>query len=373
MNNKKLAIIGIAVFGALLIIIAALRLATPEDNWLCVNGEWVKHGQPSAPKPTGACGEIQEKITEGVISEIQAGPPKVIKITNNEGKEKSVVVSANTKIKDDKGGDVNFEFFKKGFTIKVKGPEANEFISATEINILKAPDLIPYFPRPNDIVKSPIIITGEARGNWYFEATFPVKLVDESGKVIASHYAQAEGEWMTADYVPFKSKLNFEVTATTTATLILEKDNPSGLPENAAQIEMPVILTPAVIKVKAFFNNNNLDKEITCVKVFSVDREVIKTQAVARAALEELLKGPTEEEKTQGYLTNINAGVKIQKLTIENGIAKVDFDKTLEEAVGGSCRVTAISAQIAETLKQFSTVKKVIISIDGRTKDILQP
>jgi hypothetical protein len=35
--------------------------------------------------------------------------------------------------------------------------------------------------------------------------------------------------------------------------------------------------------------------------------------------------------------------------------------------------VAAISAQIRETLKQFSTVKGVIISIDGRTEDILQP
>jgi len=45
----------------------------------------------------------------------------------------------------------------------------------------------------------------------------------------------------------------------------------------------------------------------------------------------------------------------------------------LEEAVGGSCRVTAIRSQIEQTLKQFSTVQSVIISIDNRTEDILQP
>jgi len=26
-----------------------------EDNWICQNGEWVKHGNPSAPKPTIPC------------------------------------------------------------------------------------------------------------------------------------------------------------------------------------------------------------------------------------------------------------------------------------------------------------------------------
>jgi len=35
--------------------------------------------------------------------------------------------------------------------------------------------------------------------------------------------------------------------------------------------------------------------------------------------------------------------------------------------------VTAIRAQITETLKQFPTVENVVISIDGRTEDILQP
>jgi len=75
----------------------------------------------------------------------------------------------------------------------------------------------------------------------------------------------------------------------------------------------------------------------------------------------------------QVYFTSICPCVKIQKLTIADGIAKVDFDQVLENAVGGSCRVTAIRAQINETLKQFSTVKEVIISVNGRTEDILQP
>jgi len=54
-------------------------------------------------------------------------------------------------------------------------------------------------------------------------------------------------------------------------------------------------------------------------------------------------------------------------------VAKADFDEQLEFQVGGSCRVSAIRAEITQTLKQFSTVKEVVISIDGRTEDILQP
>lgn len=130
---------------------------------------------------------------------------------------------------------------------------------------------------------------------------------------------------------------------------------------------------PETMIVQVFFNNSRLDPEFSCNKVFPVEREIIKTQAVARAALEELFKGPTDAEKEEGFFTSINPGVKIQILTIQNGVAEVDFDEQLEFQVGGSCRVAAIRAEIRETLKQFPTVNEVIISINGRTEDILQP
>lgn len=54
--------------------------------------------------------------------------------------------------------------------------------------------------------------------------------------------------------------------------------------------------------VKVYFNNSKLDPEFSCNKVFPVDREIVKTKAVATAALEELLKGPTEDEKLRDFL-----------------------------------------------------------------------
>ena len=229
-------------------------------------------------------------------------------------------------------------------------------------------------PRPNETIQSPLEIGGEARGYWFFEADFPVKLLDENGELIAGGIAQAQGEWMTEDFVPFEATLEFEVPETEKGVLILEKDNPSGLPENADELRIPIRFNPVeTIKVKVYFNNDRMDPEFSCNKVFPVEREILKTQAVARAALEELLKGATEEEKSEGFFTSINSGVKIQSLSIKDEVAKVDFDEQLEFQVGGSCRVAAIRAQITETLKQFPTVDNVIISINGRTEDILQP
>ena len=95
-------------------------------------------------------------------------------------------------------------------------------------------------PRPNEVVKSPLKITGEARGYWFFEADFPVKLVDENGDELGTAIATAKSEWMTEDFVPFEAVLNFDVLAADKGTLILEKDNPSGLLENADELRIPV-------------------------------------------------------------------------------------------------------------------------------------
>lgn len=128
-----------------------------------------------------------------------------------------------------------------------------------------------------------------------------------------------------------------------------------------------------LIQVKAFFLNSRLDPEITCQKVFPVVRNVPEAPGPALAALAELLGGPTAAERAEGYATAINSGVTVRRLVIENGVAAIDFDERLQEYVGGSCRVTAIRAQITATLRQFPEVKEVVISIDGRTEDILQP
>lgn len=127
--------------------------------------------------------------------------------------------------------------------------------------------------------------------------------------------------------------------------------------------------------VKIFLSDSHFVGEpyFDCSRTIAVERQVPKTSAIARAAIEALLRGPTQEEINQGFVSNINSGVRIQKLTIENGLAKIDFDEQLEFQVGGSCRVAAIRAQIIDTLKQFPFVDNVIISINGRTEDILQP
>ena len=64
----------------------------------------------------------------------------------------------------------------------------------------------------------------------------------------------------------------------------------------------------ATTTVKAYFSNVSLDpnKNFECHHVFPVERTLPKTQSVGLAAMTQLLNGPTDAEKTQGYTTNIN-------------------------------------------------------------------
>ena len=86
-------------------------------------------------------------------------------------------------------------------------------------------------PLQNQVVSSPLVITGEARGTWFFEACFPVKILDGNGEEIAAHYATALSDWMTEDFVPFEATIEFEEPDTEIGFLVLKKDNPTGLPE----------------------------------------------------------------------------------------------------------------------------------------------
>ena len=95
-------------------------------------------------------------------------------------------------------------------------------------------------PKPNELIKSPLTITGKAQNYWFFEASFPVKLEDANGKEIAATPAHAQGDWMTQDFVPFSATLTFAAPETDTGTLVLQKDNPSGNPQNADALAIPV-------------------------------------------------------------------------------------------------------------------------------------
>lgn len=192
----------------------------PEDDWICVDGEWVKHGAPSASMPTTGCGESPTS---------SQSPPQAGGEVNNFMEctaEGNAIMESYPRQCRDEDGNVYIE--------DVGNPED----SGEKTDLIQIDN-----PRPNQKITSPLIIEGQARGYWFFEASFPVVLVDWDGRIIAQGIAQTQSDWMTEEFVPFEAELTFETPDTSVSNrgaLILRKDNPSGLPENDDALEIPI-------------------------------------------------------------------------------------------------------------------------------------
>ncbi|MBI4114459.1 MAG: hypothetical protein HY445_01300 [Candidatus Niyogibacteria bacterium] len=137
---------------------------------------------------------------------------------------------------------IGFEKAIRFFASKDKDSSNGKFVTYTTdfIHITS--------PKENQAIISPFIVRGEARGTWYFEASFPLVLVDWDGRIIAQSHAEAQGEWMTEEYVPFEGKIEFEKPYQEGASdfmkrgaIIFQKDNPSGLPQYDAAVEIPIL------------------------------------------------------------------------------------------------------------------------------------
>lgn len=108
-------------------------------------------------------------------------------------------------------------------------------------NTLEKDDLIRVIePQPNETLPSQFSVIGTARGFWFFEASFPVEVLSESGTRIGGGIAEALDEWMTEEFVSFRAKVSVDPKYEGDATLVLIKDNPSGLPEHADELSFPI-------------------------------------------------------------------------------------------------------------------------------------
>lgn len=262
-------------------------------------------------------------------------------------------------------------------------------------------DQMPYkdlitvtFPLVNAEIKSPLIIEGKARGPWFWEAAFPVKLVDENNQVITQDLAWAKEDWMTTDFVSFHAELTFDVSTITPATLVLEKSNPSGLPEKADEIRIPLVLMPknnggsadvknvddvdkGEISIKLFYYDPSKDSdkegELFCGEkgLTAVERKIPISKTPIQDAVRLLLKGElTSEEKAQGIITGYPLEeFELVGVSMHNGEVTLQFNDPRYKTGGGSCHADFLWKQIEATVKQFSGVT----SVKFMPEDLFQP
>lgn len=221
-------------------------------------------------------------------------------------------------------------------------------------------------PVSSEIVGLPLVIIGKAR---VFENTLNYRLLDEDGSVLVEGNAMtsATDSGVMGDYKITTTYPSPRGTSGTVEVFDYSAKDGSVIDLASVPVVFPQIAT---MEVKEYWTT--ADSGTDCGLVASSVHRVPKSVATAHAAISELLRGPDATDVSNGFGTSIPPFVTLKSITIDSGVAKVEFNSNIE--VGGSCRVTSMRAQIESTLKQFPTVTSVVITSEGRTPaESLQP
>jgi hypothetical protein len=188
-----------------IIVISALILRITDNNgkWTCVKGEWVKQGKTSADKPSELCFDLKNIHDYDTCLQLDdfiwCG-----------GIEKCIASTLSC----------------ASFTEEVEAKQDIEIVQ----------------PLEGELISSPYEIRGLVLGTWFFEADFEIQLLDQEGNILANTIATALDDWMTTNLVPFIANLEFETDYQGQATLLLIKDNPSGLKEHEEFFSLEIML-----------------------------------------------------------------------------------------------------------------------------------
>lgn len=120
---------------------------------------------------------------------------------------------------------------------------------------------------------------------------------------------------------------------------------------------------PAKVKVTLYFANSEGDMLIP------EKRTITEVRGIARAALEELIKGPGANK---ALAPTMPSGTKLRGIDIRDGVATVDFSREfIDNHWGGSSGELLTVYSVVDVLTQFPTVKQVQFLVEGQKVETL--
>lgn len=263
---KKNTKIIIGVVAIILVVFSVARFISPEDTWICSNNQWIKHGNPSSPQPATGCGNNSGNIVVdfdevGYFVKDNPGfkPGVWYLVYEKPGQPalyKELAFDSKSVCKfNDKQGACPDVLLPSSALTRVLGVTIGEVVRVTEavsgVNVPSekivynnaSSDLIKVeLPYPGAVVGKNFSVIGTARGTWFFEASFPVEVLDKNGNSLYKGISQAQSDWMTENFVPFRADIKIPENYMGLGTLVLKKDNPSGLPAHDASISFPITI-----------------------------------------------------------------------------------------------------------------------------------
>ncbi len=128
---------------------------------------------------------------------------------------------------------------------------------------------------------------------------------------------------------------------------------------------------PVQMEIKLFFADKALAEEGKLGEygfVSPVVRKVPATSGILKVTLNELIKGPLPDE--QNLSPVIPATAEVNKVTIENKVAVIDFSNSLISNHSGGTLGGSITMQaLVFTAAQFESVDGVLVTVEGQPWD----
>lgn len=189
-----------------------------------------------------------------------------------------------------------------------------------------------FSPKPAEDIGLPVIIKGEART---FEATFSYRIKNSKGDVLVLGHSMTTGTADYPDFRPFEVSSNYLEPKTATGSIeVFSLSAKDGSEIN--KVIVPVMFKKDVnaVSIKLYLDGKT-----------ATDWRIPKSDTPIRAMLDELLK-------VTGSTLVINS------VTLKSGVLTVDLKGVL---------TADVKAQITKTAMQSSSVKSVVITVDGKT------
>lgn len=92
----------------------------------------------------------------------------------------------------------------------------------------------------------------------------------------------------------------------------------------------------------------------------------VEAKSPLRPAIEALIAGPTAAEIDLGYVRVAYGDLRLVSVKLERGVARIDFTREIRSDYNpGDLETLRFQGAVVKTAKQFPSVKKVIVCVNG--------
>lgn len=130
--------------------------------------------------------------------------------------------------------------------------------------------------------------------------------------------------------------------------------------ENPIESKEPIILNPVTI----YYTNKNSGE------LKKVIKEVPPTENKIVFAIKELINGPTNQERQQGFSTEIPNGTKILSIKDQGSIIVVDLSTEFQYGGGTESQYTRLN-QLIKTVVDLKSTKPIYLYLNGEKAEVI--